>query len=56
MSALVALVMMTGCGDSDSTSTDDGVRVVAAFYPLEEIVRGVGGDHVVYTRVSRSKT
>ncbi len=36
-----------GCGSDGSSNSDDGrITVAAAFYPLEQIVRNVGGDAI----------
>lgn len=38
---------LSACGDgSDAAPSSKGFTVAAAFYPIEEIVRNVGGDHV----------
>ncbi|MBN1097829.1 zinc ABC transporter substrate-binding protein [Blastococcus sp. TML/C7B] len=39
------LAITTGCG-SDDAATDDGVQVLAGFYPLEWAAERVGGDRV----------
>ena len=46
--ALLAAALLAGCGDDTDTATsgDDSLTVAAAFYPIEEIARGVGGDLV----------
>ena len=45
---LIATLALAACADSDSPAADPQVpaklSVVAAFYPLEEAARGVGGD------------
>jgi zinc transport system substrate-binding protein len=45
---LLAAALVVGCGDDTDTDTsgDDRLTVAAAFYPLEEIARGVGGELV----------
>lgn len=45
---LAALVVAVGCGDdsSDATAGNDRLAVVAAFYPIEEAAREVGGNRV----------
>ncbi|MSZ55690.1 MAG: zinc ABC transporter substrate-binding protein, partial [Actinobacteria bacterium] len=45
----LACVILGACGSaSTSTNTDDSTTfsVAASFYPLQEIVQRVGGDHV----------
>ena len=38
---------LVGCGsDSGASPSSGGVSVAVAFYPIEEIVRNVGGEHV----------
>jgi zinc transport system substrate-binding protein len=51
MTALAACVLLvsafTACGDDRRASpSSDRLRVAVAFYPIEEIVRNVGGDRV----------
>jgi zinc transport system substrate-binding protein len=48
---LIPLVIVaSACGSGDDESTSDArLRVVAAFYPLAEIARGVGGELVQVT-------
>lgn len=48
---LVLATVISACGsddasDSDSTDTKAALTVAVAFYPVEEMVRGVGGDRV----------
>lgn len=45
---LIGAVLIAGCGDDadSATAPDDRITVAAAFYPLEEIAHGVGGDLV----------
>lgn len=48
--ALLPLGVTVACGGGDAEDGDDArLRVVAAFYPLEEAARGVGGDLVTVT-------
>lgn len=49
--ALSALGLLgaSGCGGAESAESDATVAVVAAFYPLEEAARAVGGDLVSVT-------
>lgn len=49
--AATFLLIGSACGDdgADTESSADGLRVVAAFYPLAEVARGVGGDLVAVT-------
>jgi zinc transport system substrate-binding protein len=47
--ALWSVVLLASCGEDGDDADADGVSVVAAFYPLEEAVRGVGGDLVTVT-------
>ena len=45
--AAACAVILVACGGDDETTRDDGALVVAAaFYPMEEVVRAVGGDAV----------
>ena len=49
ISILVAVLLAAGCGGDDgaepaAAAAGDGVSVVAAFYPLAEVARQVGGD------------
>ncbi|MFV0258648.1 MAG: metal ABC transporter substrate-binding protein [Acidimicrobiales bacterium] len=45
--AIIATMLMAACGaGSDPGASGDPLTVVAAFYPLEEAARGVGGDAV----------
>ncbi len=51
---LLPAVAVAGCGGRDSADGGDAsasgrVRVVAAFYPLEEAARQIGGDRVQVT-------
>ncbi|MGY1697547.1 metal ABC transporter substrate-binding protein [Geodermatophilus sp. SYSU D00814] len=43
--ATVAALLLTGCGSADAGG-DDGVRVEAAFYPLQWAAERIGGDRV----------
>lgn len=60
-SSLIALAALSfplaACGSDDATITDDGdgataLSVIAAFYPIEEAARGVGGDLVSVTSLT----
>jgi zinc transport system substrate-binding protein len=53
--ALAPLVMATlaACGDDGDDAGAGGISVVAAFYPLEEAVRGVGSDLVTVTGLTQ---
>lgn len=46
VSFAVAVAVVAGCGRSGSSGTDGRVRVVAAFYPVAEAARRVGGPGV----------
>lgn len=47
---LATSVLVASCGsDEPAKSSDAAITVVAAFYPLEEAARGVGGDLVTVT-------
>lgn len=44
---LLAAALVAGCGDdADDAASTDRLTVAAAFYPIEEIARGVGGELV----------
>lgn len=43
------MALLAACGDDGDDAESGGVSVVAAFHPLEEAVRGVGGDLVTVT-------
>jgi len=44
---------IAGCGgDGSSSSPDSRLTVAVAFYPIEEIVRGVGGDSLEIVRLT----
>lgn len=50
---LLAIAFLAGCGDSgESGSSGDPLRVAAAFYPVEEAARRVGGDRVAVTNLT----
>ena len=44
--ALALPLSLVACGDSDSSSSNEQLTVAAAFYPVETIVRAVGGDAI----------
>jgi zinc transport system substrate-binding protein len=44
--ASAATLLVSGCGGADSGGGDDGVSVLAGFYPLEWVTARVGGDVV----------
>jgi zinc transport system substrate-binding protein len=44
--ALLALVVTTACGSDAPSAGDDGIDVVAGFYPLQFVTERVGGDGV----------
>jgi zinc transport system substrate-binding protein len=46
-SLVAGALALSGCGalGEDSAGTDDGVQVVAAFYPLQYVSERVAGDH-----------
>jgi len=47
---VASILLIAACGgDEPATSSDETIAVVAAFYPLEEAARGVGGDLVTVT-------
>lgn len=55
--AAAMALLAVGCGGSDdgasaTTATDSPLRVVAAFYPIEEAARAVGGDRVEVTNLT----
>ena len=56
ISVLVALVLAAGCGDDGGPAAaaagEDDLSVVAAFYPLAEAARQVGGDRVEVTDIT----
>src|SRR5689334_12623781 len=49
MKVLVALLALTltGCAafTDDTASTEDGIQVTAAFYPLQYVAERIAGDH-----------
>lgn len=47
-----ALLLLAACGDDEPSATDGRLTVVAAFYPIEEAARGVGGDRVDVTSLT----
>lgn len=47
--ALWSVALLAACGDDGDDADGSEVSVVAAFHPLEEAVRGVGGDLVTVT-------
>lgn len=53
LAVLVPSLLLAACGDDgtdpDTADTAGGLGVVAAFYPLAEAARGVGGDLVTVT-------
>jgi zinc transport system substrate-binding protein len=57
MKALVAALLplaLTGCAafTDDTASTDDGIQVAAAFYPLQYVAERVAGDHATVTNLT----
>ena len=52
--AVLAVVTLAGCGNSDGTGSSDGDKldVVTSFYPLEFITKKVGGDRVNVTTLT----
>jgi zinc transport system substrate-binding protein len=54
--ATAATLLLTGCGGTDggSAGSDDGIAVVAGFYPLEWAASRVGGDLVSVTSLTAS--
>ena len=52
--AVLAVVTLAGCGNSDGTGSSDGDKldVVTSFYPLEFIAMKVGGDRVNVTTLT----
>lgn len=50
--AAIALVTLTGCGDSSAGGSGGKLDVVASFYPLEFIAKSVGGDAVNVTTLT----
>ena len=44
--AVGALVFVVGCSTKDEPASDGRLTVAAAFFPIEEIVRQVGGDAI----------
>jgi zinc transport system substrate-binding protein len=50
--AALAVVTLTGCGDSSAGGSSGKLDVVASFYPLEFIAKSVGGDAVNVTTLT----
>ncbi|WP_435738001.1 metal ABC transporter substrate-binding protein [Cellulosimicrobium sp. PMB13] len=48
--ALLALTLTAACTPTDTD--DDGVEVLASFYPLEYVAERVGGDHVAVANLT----
>jgi len=46
LAALALPLALVACGDDESSSNTDRLTVAAAFYPVETIVRAVGGDAI----------
>lgn len=42
--AVLLLPVLSGCGSESSTSSEDGLQVVASFYPLEFVAERVAGE------------
>jgi zinc transport system substrate-binding protein len=47
-----SVLLLTGCGGGSASGTDDGLQVVAGFYPLEWTAEQVGGDRVSVTSLA----
>lgn len=55
LAATLPALALAGCGDDTGTAADgtDKLEVVASFYPLQEAVEQIGGDHVEMTSLTK---